>query len=317
VLKPYYMVFTESYPHSAARLRNYKEESAPFNNFLQGNKSKTGGLSIEDYLIQPVQRIPRYNLLLTDLLKYTPEDHVDYKPLQDALQVMLKIAKDINNSMKQGQNRHIILSIQESFVNLTKGFSFIAPHRLFINQGNVSKVCRKATKSRTLFLFNDILVVASTSLNSTNKYVLHHRYELSHLRIEDVPDSDIQKNAFTIVGQAKSFVVFDSTHQKKVDWMVNIVSATEEWKAKQKTFRIEESEDSEAPIWVPDSQANRCQCCQETFSFVKRKHHCRACGALICSTCSNQRLPLQHIGPKERVCKDCYLDLSLSEPVTE
>jgi len=27
----------------------------------------------------PVQRIPRYKLLLTELLKHTPEDHPDYE----------------------------------------------------------------------------------------------------------------------------------------------------------------------------------------------------------------------------------------------
>jgi hypothetical protein len=36
---------------------------------------------------------------------------------------MLKNATEINNSMKSGENRHIILSIQESFVNLEKEFT--------------------------------------------------------------------------------------------------------------------------------------------------------------------------------------------------
>ncbi len=40
------------------------------------------------YLIMPVQRIPRYELLLKTLIGYTPEDHIDYFNLNQALQMV-------------------------------------------------------------------------------------------------------------------------------------------------------------------------------------------------------------------------------------
>ena len=36
---------------------------------------------IRSFLITPIQRIPRYKLLLDDLKKHTPEKHPDYKDL--------------------------------------------------------------------------------------------------------------------------------------------------------------------------------------------------------------------------------------------
>ena len=36
------------------------------------------GLDLEGFLVKPVQRLPKYILLLKDLLKYTPKDHPDY-----------------------------------------------------------------------------------------------------------------------------------------------------------------------------------------------------------------------------------------------
>ena len=45
------------------------EKKSPFKTFLEGVPKFAGGL--EAYLIQPVQRIPRYRLLLEDLLKHT------------------------------------------------------------------------------------------------------------------------------------------------------------------------------------------------------------------------------------------------------
>lgn len=42
---------------------------------------KLSGLSVESFLILPVQRIPRYVLLLQDLLKYTNATHQDFNNL--------------------------------------------------------------------------------------------------------------------------------------------------------------------------------------------------------------------------------------------
>ena len=39
--------------------------------------------------------------------------------------------------------------------------------------------------------------------------------------------------------------------------------------------------------WVDDSMVKKCQSCKSEFSWLYRKHHCRACGGVFCSTCCN------------------------------
>ena len=50
--------------------------------FLLQQSPACGGLSVAHHMLEPVQRIPRYRLLLADYLKYLPEDSPDYKPAE-------------------------------------------------------------------------------------------------------------------------------------------------------------------------------------------------------------------------------------------
>jgi len=55
-----------------------------------------GGLTLSAYLIMPIQRIPRYRMLLEVLVKFTPQDHSDFKHLNEALEVVRDVANYIN-----------------------------------------------------------------------------------------------------------------------------------------------------------------------------------------------------------------------------
>ena len=60
------------------------------------------------------------------------------------------------------------------------------------------------------------------------------------------------------------------------------------------------------PLWVPDMDSNQCAVCKTRFNVVRRRHHCRLCGELVCSKCSPHRLKFRDAttGP-QRVCTPC------------
>jgi len=61
-----------------------------------------------------------------------------------------------------------------------------------------------------------------------------------------------------------------------------------------------------APTWVPDQASSQCQECNTKFSFIIRKHHCRACGRLLCNQCTKHQYPLEYLGwCPSRVCQPC------------
>lgn len=61
--------------------RNNSKEFAQWLRDQRGNEL----LDVESCLITPIQRIPRYKLLIEQLLKETPAEHPDFANLQSAL----------------------------------------------------------------------------------------------------------------------------------------------------------------------------------------------------------------------------------------
>jgi len=43
-----------------------------------------------------------------------------------------------------------------------------------------------------------------------------------------------------------------------------------------------------APVWVPNSKADKCNLCNEVFGIWRRRHHCRLCGGVVCWACSTK-----------------------------
>lgn len=48
--------------------------------------------------------------------------------------------------------------------------------------------------------------------------------------------------------------------------------------------------------------------CREPFNpLTRRRHHCRACGCVVCWKCSDNKAALAYDGNKmNKVCKSCY-----------
>jgi hypothetical protein len=69
-----------------------------------------------------------------------------------------------------------------------------------------------------------------------------------------------------------------------------------------------------APPW--DMDRSDCELCQARFTMLRRRHHCRQCGAACCQPCSAESLPLPHFGFDKpvRVCYRCHHEL-IKNPV--
>lgn len=46
------------------------------------------------------------------------------------------------------------------------------------------------------------------------------------------------------------------------------------------------------PEWAADTSSSVCVSCGAKFTVLRRRHHCRTCGRLLCATCTPHRVPL-------------------------
>ncbi len=67
--------------------------------------------SLGSLLVTPIQRIPRYLLLLKDLIAHTPEDHPDFNTLSVIFPLMEDVANYINNEKSKYDNLNSIYTI--------------------------------------------------------------------------------------------------------------------------------------------------------------------------------------------------------------
>ena len=118
-----YALYVSNYDDATALLESYEKIPA-VKTWLYDkyHDPHINVLSLQSLLILPVQRIPRYCLLLKDLVKHTSETHPDYLDLQSSLKVILEIADQINEDVKRRENRQKLLKLQASLTTLTTGF---------------------------------------------------------------------------------------------------------------------------------------------------------------------------------------------------
>ncbi|KAG5507597.1 hypothetical protein JKF63_06546 [Porcisia hertigi] len=74
----------------------------------------------------------------------------------------------------------------------------------------------------------------------------------------------------------------------------------------QQTAQQEAQDDAGEVAWQDDDSVTECNNCHTTFTFLVRRHHCRLCGYVFCSHCSNYAMPLTMGSLPQRVCVTCY-----------
>ncbi|TDL28319.1 hypothetical protein BD410DRAFT_737533 [Rickenella mellea] len=104
-------------------------------------------LNLEGYLLLPVQRIPRYRLLLEELVRSTPPDpDIFDDPLDKALTEISSLATNMNEGKREAESRRKLVHWQSKIRGKFPS-PLVQPHRRLIMDGRLrlTRVVRKQT----------------------------------------------------------------------------------------------------------------------------------------------------------------------------
>jgi len=142
-------------------------------------------------LITPVQRMPRYELLIRELIKSTETSHCDYSKLVEAKKTIEKNNKTINMKKREQETRRKLYEIEQSIVS-NAPMMILAPHRFYIRDGPLSFTHKdQLDNSGHVFLLNDIILLTKSKMEKDKngeeitKYVYVTTISVKDMKLKD------------------------------------------------------------------------------------------------------------------------------------
>jgi len=181
-----YTAYVDGYDDMSKKILSLRQSNKKLKKFLENTaRKKEVMIDIANLLILPIQRVPRYRLLLEDLQKRTLKEHRQYKDLEDALKKVKTISNHINESRRQIENRLRLLALTKQMSDEI-GSTIWKASRKFLKQGKfwMAQLPKgdktPPPKPVTVFLFNDALLLCLESVK--------FRQELPLRQVDDIKE---------------------------------------------------------------------------------------------------------------------------------
>uniref|UniRef100_A0A3B4VC20 FYVE, RhoGEF and PH domain containing 1 n=1 Tax=Seriola dumerili TaxID=41447 RepID=A0A3B4VC20_SERDU len=285
-----YGEYVKNFDRAMELVNTWMERSAQFKAIIQEiqREERCGNLTLQHHMLEPVQRIPRYELLLKDYLHRLPEDAPDYRDAQ-SLELIATAAEHSNAAIRKMERMRKLLKVYEL---LGGEEDIVNPTNELIKEGHILKLSNKngTTQDRYLILFNDRLLYCVPKLRLIGqKYGVRARIDVDGMELKETSSVAVPRT-FLVCGKQRSLELQARTEDEKKDWI---------------------QLGKRAPTPIREKEVTLCMKCQEPFnSITKRRHHCKACGHVVCGKCSEFRARLSYDNNRtNRVCVDCYATL--------
>ncbi|XP_032435643.1 FYVE, RhoGEF and PH domain-containing protein 4a isoform X6 [Xiphophorus hellerii] len=323
-----YAEYVKNFDKAMELLKQWTDRSPPFKAIIQEIQSQEicGSLTLQHHMLEPVQRVPRYEMLLKDYLKKLPQNDPDRSDAEKSLEIIATAATHSNSAIRKSENLKKLMEIYEM---LGEEEDIVHPSNEFIKEGHIMKLAARntSTMDRYLFLFNNMLLycVPKFSLGGP-KYTVRTRIGIDGMKVVETSNED-HPHTFQVSGKERMLELQASSEQDKAGWIKAFRETIDIFQQKNESFKnalkdVEEVSKAElgkrAPRWIRDNEVTMCMKCREPFNAItRRRHHCRACGYVVCWKCSDNKAHLEYDNYKvNKVCKDCYSILT-GEGVTE
>lgn len=182
-------------------------------------------LPLDSFLLKPVQKICKYPLQLTELLKYTDRSHPDYEHIKSAVDEMKAVAQTVNERKRRVENIHFIGKWRRSVDNW-EGEDILEKSSELIHSGELVKISKGHAQERHFFLFDHQLVYCKKDAIGS-RYTYKGRIITDVCNIIDLEDGEVQhgghsvKHAWKVnnVSKQKWYILYARSPDVKREWL--------------------------------------------------------------------------------------------------
>jgi len=230
-------------------------------------------LTLPAFLIMPIQRIPRYLILLDALVENTATEHVDYPNLLEVRDGIKSMADEINSSLQKRGDIENTRKIIKQFDKI-KEWRLTKPGRVYLHQGELTKQSGSGNLSNNYyFLFSDSLVSVT---KISDKWTVKSKHVWETLTVEE----DLSSPIGFIINTDKSSVHFLAKNDEtKTAWLAAFARAG----ITQENVAFEM-----APLRL--AATKECLICLKSFNQLRKRVYCRNCRWVICRLCCKSKL---------------------------
>ncbi|XP_048201643.1 rho guanine nucleotide exchange factor 4 isoform X2 [Perognathus longimembris pacificus] len=215
-------------------------------------------ISLDGFLLTPVQKICKYPLQLAELLKYTHPQHRDFKDVEAALHAMKNVAQLINERKRRLENIDKIAQWQSSIEDW-EGEDLLVRSSELIYSGELTRVTQPQAKNqqRMFFLFDHQLIYCKKDLLRRDVLYYKGRLDMDSLDVVDVEDGKDRelhvsvKNAFRLCCSTSgdSHLLCAKKPEQKQHWLKAFAREREQVQLDQETgFSITEVQRKQAML---------------------------------------------------------------------
>uniref|UniRef100_A0A7N8Y0Y2 FYVE, RhoGEF and PH domain-containing protein 4-like n=1 Tax=Mastacembelus armatus TaxID=205130 RepID=A0A7N8Y0Y2_9TELE len=186
-----YADYVRNFDQAVALVRTWTDRSSLFRNIIQDIQSQKvcGSLTLQHHMLEPVQRIPRYEMLLRDYLKKLPEDNPDYELAHKSLQTISMAATHSNSAIHKAERLKRLLEIYE----MVGDEDVVNPTNEFLREGRLLKLAARNTSAmeRHLFLFNNFLLCCTPKFSLVGqRFTVRCRIGVEGMHVQQTTNED-------------------------------------------------------------------------------------------------------------------------------
>ncbi|KAK8846218.1 hypothetical protein M9Y10_020224 [Tritrichomonas musculus] len=335
-IKTNYSDYAKSFPEGMNALDNQFEVDPNIVHAIESCKSNVG-ITLNECLRSPMERISRYRNLLLMLLEVTPREHNDREDLVSAYHNISPMALAYRFFVVH-QNYSSLLKINDQFPNfglksatlgpLVPGVPSIpldlkSPNSRYLVFHDSEMQCFNGVKviSCQIWLFSDCVMISmpananpilfefsnikatQAELPSSFLHLLIDN-ENSSANANTASNAKINLNEFSSDNCADFFTDVDSfriifNEAKRRDVFIEACSNIRiDMKLDEVDSKIDEVRPL-APIWTNLQDVSDCMLCGRAFGIVTQRYHCAYCRKVFCKRCLNYS-STNHV-----ICRNC------------